>query len=428
MMKKLIVTILVLSPLFNSAIADSGEKSAEQKRMENFAKTASNEELFRRINSGWSSSYKKVKTKLRAGSSYLVLHSMEPKFVMDLRSADGFRASINNNGLINMSSLEIGHVWMGWRCQTPEGVIEGAAAQTGEHDNQTSKMVKGGWGLSTFKSVFTDGYLQFPELLEEIEFGNDEPGLHALFIEVDHAVCNKAVDFVKRYVFHPLNPRKNYGLEPKPQNFEGAGCGSFGISIAQESGLFGDSGIGELLWTTVRANKSLFGYGLESPRLTKPYKLPGSQGSNSVPLAHVPLMGGFISENWNGENSDDPTLTVMDPELLLFFMRKVYRLQQQELSASDSRIGQKFFNSRTSPSFAYRKFSNSDSISETPEQAEWRIQNGGRLDELIFDESFHPKAKKISEATAKWLEQNHYKARFSEFDSKNPVVILDRTH
>jgi|GEM_PF-1500573 len=401
---------------------ESARGEARQKEIVEFIRKAPGSKVVEVLNSGWSSDYTKVRSKLKKGSSYVLLHAWDPGWVMDIRSANGFWSSISNYGLLNLKEFDIGHTWVGWRCSTPEGVIEGAAGQTGELDSQIMTMLKSGWGLASLKSTFTDGHIQPPELLSLAELYEGSEGLHTLFVEVDSSVCMNAVKFVEKYATHPSKPFKNFGLEPDPIKLQGGGCGSFGISVAQVAGVFGNLSVSSHFWRTLTANPKLFGYGRPLPKETTPFLIKGAgTGSKNVPMLDV------LISPWSSFEAGVPSLRIMDPEMMLLFLRTIYRDKMNELRASVGPELKDFFNSNNlsgNPMFRAREIKGGHSW-ESKEMRDWRLSNGGREDSIVINKSYDPQAKKVVETTTQWLKTSRFKARFI-LDGDLRAVVLEK--
>lgn len=416
-MKKLLAMLLTVTfalPVF----ATEEEEEAQAEAYKQQSMNASPDKMMKMINSGWTEHYDGVKKKLRPGKSYVVLHVWDPGSVMDLRSADGFRSTLHSIGLLNAGDVKIGHTWVSWRCQTPNGILEGAAGVTGENSTQTAEMLKGGYGLSAFKSVFTDGYMQWPELLEWSADG--EPGhLHTVFLQVSDSVCQRTAGFVDTYVRHPNQPRKYFGLEPNPAKFQGAGCGSFGIVAAEQGGVFGASNLSKHFWRSIRAQGRLFGTGSTVPVATKPYP---AANKSSVPLIN-PIGGDVLTTIWTGTAENDPKLRIMDPELMIISVREIYRQKYGELYASNGKIAKEFL-TLNNPGYAYRVFASRD-IGETKEMLQYRTERGQRPDELKFDGRMDAQAGRVVQATRQWLRDGHFKARFAKIGERT-AIILDK--
>lgn len=416
-MKRLLTMLLAVACALPVQATDA-EDEAQAEAYKQKSMAASPGEMMKLINSGWTENYDHVKRHLRPGKSYVVLHVWDPGSVMDLRSADGFRATLHSIGLLNAGDVKIGHTWVSWRCQTPNGLLEGAAGVTGENSTQTADMLKGGFGLSAFKSIFTDGYMQWPELLEWNADG--EPGnLHTVFLQVSDSVCQRTAGFVDTYVRHPNQPRKNFGLEPNPAKFQGAGCGSFGIVAAEQGGVFGASGLSAHFWRRIRAQSRLFGTGATVPVATRAYP---AANKSSVPLLN-PIGGDVLTTVWTGTEESDPRLRIMDPELMILAVREIYRLKFQELYRSNGRLARQFLTLKN-PGYAYRVFASHD-IGESVAMRAYRTERGQNPDELVFDGRMDEQAGRVVRATREWLREGHFRARFTKV-GKRTAIILDR--
>lgn len=365
--------------------------------LEKEARASSPAKLEKILNSGWGASMREARRALKPGKSYLALHSTEPGMIMDIRSPDAFRDTIVSQAL--MGEDDIGHVWVSWRCQTSKGPIEGAAGQTGNFDDQFMELLKKGWGLAAFKAHFLDGYVETPALIEAVEFKWTAP-FHTLMVEVDDAVCGRAMKFVRDYVHHPNKPHLRYGLEGNPFTFEGGGCGSFGLAVAEVAGLYGQHKVSESFWRPLVANHELFGFGLAHPRDVVPFNLV-KEGKKSVSLTRV------LSENWNGTDpARDPQLTVMDPEMLLLSMKTIYRMKEREIRASGGERLRKLFEAKGPGNlWNYRA-----TLNEVP---------------AVIDPFFDVLAARTVQATTAWMNDNGFSPRVVWL-GKNPAVILDK--
>lgn len=403
--------------------AVEAQLNAYQKR----SQQASPKKLLKMVNEGWGDFYTQAKKDLNPRKSYVVLHAWDPGMVIDLRTADGFRSTLLSRGLINIQDFSIGHTWLGWRCKTKNGkMLEGAAGVTGESENQAAEMLQSGWGLSAFKATFTDGLIQWPELLEWGAYG-EKGNLHSLFIEVDPATCLRTAGFVETYITHPKQPRRFFGLEPDPSKFEGGGCGSFGIVAANQGRIFGSVDLTSKMWRNISARSNLFGRGPVVPPKTRPF-LNSRVTQNRVVEFVSPFTffgeGDVLFSNWNGVRGQDPQLRILDPEMLVLAMRQVYRLKYRDLARSNSKIAQDFLTSKNK-AYAYRTFESSE-WSETPKMRAWRLRNGGRADELRFDQSLDPQAQQIVNLTRYWMSEAGFRARFTSVNEGHPAVILER--
>lgn len=367
--------------------------------LEREVRRASPSRLVRLINSGWSSSMKPLARGLKSDRSYIALHATEPAMIMDLRTADGFRESFLNQALSEGGDADIGHVWISWRCHTKKGIVEGASGQVGNLNNQFMDMVKKGWGLAAFKSHYTDGYLETPQIIQMEELRAKEI-FHTLVVEVDPAVCGKAMGFVETYVNHPSQPHKHYGLEGNPFQFQGGGCGSFGLAVSEVAGIFGEQKVSENFWRTLIANPDLFGYGLPHRTDVVPYKFQ-TEGQRKISLTKV------LSTNWNGSRAGvDPQLTIMDPEMLLLSMKTIYRLKMDQILKSGGLQLQKLFESKKPGNLL-----------------NYRITSG--QDKKVIDENYDGLAEATVRQTKSWMDANNFQSRVL-WIGKNPAVVLEK--
>ena len=357
---------------------------------------------FQTINSGWKGNFLTLKKYLNPQKSYMVIHALEPRNPMDLRSAENFRRSIMAIGIFNLSnsSVGIGHVFTSWHCNIKGQIVEGATGMTGENEDQFNKLSSGGWGMASFFTNFEDGHLQTPELLE-MEW--EEPmAIHSLAVEVDENICANAVGFVKKFLFHPNSPKDIFGLSPDPEKFEGGGCGSFSVSVLNQSKLFGNTGLTSSFWRNVSTKKSLFGYGLEVPEDAIPYQLE-KVGSKSV--NHILMM----ATSWDG---DGPSLRIMDPEMVLLFLKTTYRSSIGDLYEQSVKQAREL---KSSPLYAYRIIS---------------VAQEGPSAELPINGNFDAQAGEVVRKTKEWiasLRAKGYKARpaYSGIPSRplNAVIL-----
>jgi hypothetical protein len=365
-------------------------------------------DYFAAINGGWDKNLSTLRPSLDPTRSYLVIHSQEPKDVFDLRSPDIFKRGLLSKGIKKMaqSTFGIGHVFLSWRCQLEGGkMAEGTVGQTGELSNQFKKMLDNGWGLTTFVTKFTDGHLQTPALLD-FEFEGEEP-LHTLAIEVDPEICANAMGFVKKFLEHPARPMENFGLQMDPVKFEGGGCGSFGVSVLDQSRIFGANRIIPNFWRHMAARTSLFGQGdLELPEDAEPASLRTENPERTKKVSPFRL---FLLSNWDASRRDGgQKVKIMDPELLLLFLKTVYRSFHKDLAAADPRL---FSELRRSQLYRPR-ISIENTIVEVSEAQQEAIvrQTGSR----VIDGTFDPQANTTVRQTLSWvktLRRQGYQAR-----------------
>lgn len=384
-------------------------------------KGKSPEEYFRAINGGWSKNLSTLRPRLDPARSYLVIHSQEPKDIFDLRSPKIFKRGLMSKGISKMakSTIGIGHVFLSWRCQLASETVEGTVGMTGELDDQFKKMLEAGWGLTTFITNFTDGHLQTPALLD-FEFDGADP-VHSLAIEVDPSVCGNAMAFVKKFVEHPDRPFENFGLQKDPAKFEGGGCGSFGATVLDQSGIFGKAPIIPNFWRHMAARTSLFGYGdLELPPDSEPVQLR-SKGKHSVSAARL-----FLLSNWNASRRDGgQKIKIMDPELLLLFLKTVYRSFYKDIVSADRHLAAQF---RQSALFQPRIVIDNSIVAITKEEAR-RLEKKGHV---VIDHTYDQQSITTVRQTQAWvkgLKAQGFRARAVKVGAGSKLnfgVILDK--
>lgn len=351
---------------------------------------------WREINGGWSPGLRPLRASLKPDRSYLAIHVVEPDPVYDLRSTEHLRKGILARGVLKLMNprIAIGHVFTSWRCQVEGRAVEGTTGLTGETETQFFKMLTKGFGMTAFFTHFTDGHLQTPKLLEQ-EFSSAKT-LHTMAIEVSPEVCGNAMGFVRDFLTHPSRPYQNFGPNLDPTRFEGGGCGSFGVSILEKSGVFGRHLFWPHLWRKLRAPAELFGYGLEAPEDSKVFYVKPRNGKERDRVSIANLM----RKEWVDHEGNGHDIRQQDPEMLLLFLKTVYHLNAGSLSPAF----------RARPEYALR---------------ELKVKDQGMVQ---LNAGFDPAAAGIAAATKGWwqeLKESGYRARMGK-TSTFPAVILDR--
>ncbi|MFN4149511.1 MAG: hypothetical protein ACK4IX_01075 [Candidatus Sericytochromatia bacterium] len=130
----------------------------------------------------------------------------------------------------------IGHAQIAWHCNDGNNVSSGATGQTGQHGDEGFQLVKNGWGLSTLDTVFTDGYLESEdEVNERVKIADSKNNLAWVAFKTDYKSCMGMSDFVKAY--DKSGAAVNYGFPVDPLKYEGAGCTSFANASIYKTGL-----------------------------------------------------------------------------------------------------------------------------------------------------------------------------------------------
>lgn len=274
------------------------------------------------INEGWIEPYSLLMPHLKPGRNYVAWTIIAPKVPIDLRQPDDFRQFITS--LTSKKSLSISHNLVAWNCQLPNGQFySGATGHSGEISGQSKKMVKAGYGLTTFMSTFTDGWLSGAfhtgGIFEE-RSKNEET--YSLVVEVSSQDCANMLGFLKKFIYHPKTPVQNFGLTLNPEKFEGAGCISFASTLMKKAGVlsqFFDHALRSLWASPYRFG----GNDLEIPENTIVPRVSWLEGRKKK----VSLIE-FLQPNWNA-TVKGVNIELLDPELLVWGLKSLSpRLQK----------------------------------------------------------------------------------------------------
>ncbi len=273
--------------------------------------------------SSWPDALNSFKARFKAERSYLTLFKKIPREPMDMRSPDRFKRSMSSNELTNKSS--IGHMAIGWSCSSQgESRSEGFAAQTGE-DGQQPEMLNNGWGVTALVSTFTDGRLQNGGEVQRYFATGYRKGIgegkldsfFALVVELPFTDCEQVRSFVKNYVFHPAKPYRNFGMQPDPLKFEGAGCGSFAIAALSNSPSLAP--IMSSFWRTVPIAEKLLGRRI---RVQLPNEVIPFVFAKTAADEHDISKYRLVLMNWDSGKTA-VTLRIVDPELTIYSLKKI---------------------------------------------------------------------------------------------------------
>jgi hypothetical protein len=268
------------------------------------------------IDRPWQGPLTQIRSHLPKGRSFLSWHMIPAAYPLDLRTAENFRRFVIATPL---DTLTISHNMVGWRCVSPQGkVVEGATGSTGEADYQSKDLFQGGYGLTTFFAIFTDGTLNTSRDVSALLEENDSTlGFLGLTQEVSFEQCLQARSFVRSFALHPREPYRNFGLTPRPENYEGAGCVTFAMAVLAKAGVLKE--VLPLFRRQIRATSFLMGGNLENlPHSTKVPTLAWLEGRPK----HVSF-GRLWTETWDPwpTETNAPLLSVLDPELMSFSLR-----------------------------------------------------------------------------------------------------------
>lgn len=274
---------------------------------------------------------------LKKDRNYILLIKKAPQYVFDFRTADRLRRSMMT---MNTGDMDIGHAMIGWQCQNDgRAPSRGATGQTGESLNQGMQMIRSGWGLSTFMSSFRDGYLNTPEEVEETIDQADEAGrLRFLAVEVTEGECHRMLNFLRLYINHPNDPQRHFGLNLRPDKFEGGGCGSFAVTMLEKSGILAQ--MTPHIWRTLNVPTHLLGVGSKVPPYTDFYK--------KIPYNQSVFAGSIMSDYWSCRPGWAPChkLRVADPEMILHLMTSLEKSAAALVGRSNVMFGEAGMNLR----------------------------------------------------------------------------------
>lgn len=265
------------------------------------ALAASRDEILATFEQGWPKALKRLE--LNPNRNYVILVQVPSTAAIDSRSVESIRRTL---GKRVFRSNRIGHMGVAWQCDGKKGI----ASQTGELSRQALRMSLAGWGMTPLLSTYTDGELESVSTLESKHARILEKGRgNLLALEVTSKECRAMKDFLVRYVSHPNNPQRNFGVRLDPDKFEGAGCASFAVTLASKAGVF--EGMLPKLKRTTLIYDGVLGRKRKAPKDVIPY---------------VPLASGKDEERQVGFNAmlrgpldKSPVVdrvTFYDPELI----------------------------------------------------------------------------------------------------------------
>lgn len=165
---------------------------------------------------------------------YVVVSFLPTNRPLDLGDPERARLSLIEAVLSPGTDTKIGHTIVAWQC----GAYRGMISMSGANGPEAIDMLREGWGIVPALSVFTDGKL-YPEgehrlaNLQGIERGR----AIVTAVEVDRASCAAMRAELARFVTHPSQPARRFGLMQSPERYEGAGCISFGFFLANAAGV-----------------------------------------------------------------------------------------------------------------------------------------------------------------------------------------------
>lgn len=250
---------------------------------------------------GWPEALKTLT--LDESRDYVVLVQVPPGAPLDVRSSETVRQTL---GKRVFRGNKIGHVAVAWQCHGRRGM----AGQTGESSRQALFMALTGWGMTPLLTTYTDGRMQMRDAMRRkhariLQRGNG----NVIALEISSAACDRMRDFLHRYVTHPNEPWRKFGLLYDPWKFEGGGCVTFGLAVAEQAGLF--KGMRRVFTRTTTIYDGVLGRRTKAPQNSVPYTgIAASKDEEVVvPFNHMlrtPQTGRAVIE----------TIKLIDPELI----------------------------------------------------------------------------------------------------------------
>lgn len=273
------------------------------------------EEIVESVQQPWVEPLTELYQSMSPGKNYVFWILSPPKHPLDLRTAEAFRRFINGNAPAEPS---ISHNMVAWSCPgARSGGLEGAVGMTGETRKQAMTMLKSGFGLTTFLSVFTDGEIDGTEAVAEVVSDlQKETGLVILGAEVAASQCESMVDFLETFLRHPNKPHRRFGLTVRPEKMEGGGCISLATALLKKAGVM--ENLFPLAERELIAPRALMGGNLPKPAYTQVPRLPWLGGA-----AKEVRIGWLQKTSWLSHEGGI-ALNIPDPEMLILLMKAVW--------------------------------------------------------------------------------------------------------
>lgn len=364
------------------------------------------EEMISDFSQPWGAPLTELKSQMKRNGSYIYWVMVHPESPMDLRTPEKFRRFIVGNTPFKGG---ISHNMVAWSCEGARGRrVEGATAMSGESNGQSTKMILDGFGLSTFFSTFTDGYIEHTESVQEgiLDIGRKH-GMSTIGFEVEPQQCQQMISFLKKFARHPNKPFTRFGLTPNPEKMEGGGCVTFAMALLNQAGIFRD--LIPNFYRNLSAPAELLGGNMPLPPYTE---MPNLRWLNGQP--HRISMNRLLSTSWIPHDKA-VNLRIMDPELMLYSMRTikdVYTTQfLPELSAAEA-----------------KDLERSSLKARSVRSATGDGNSAGSAQYIPINDSFDPQMAKVGELTAKWSLEQLRQGKIIERSSMNgyPVFLIRR--
>ena len=165
---------------------------------------------------------------------YVIVSFLPTNQPFDLGAPERARHTLQDALLSPGFDTKIGHTIVAWQC----GPHRGMTSMTGAKGPESTDMLKQGWGFVAALSTYTDGTL-YPEGEHRLANLNGIEAGRAVVtaVEVTRRQCEAMRRELTRFVTHPNQPVRNFGLMYDPADYEGAGCISFAFHLAGAAGV-----------------------------------------------------------------------------------------------------------------------------------------------------------------------------------------------
>ncbi len=268
--------------------------------------------------------------------SYFLLMSFPPKTGLDFRTAEKLKSSL---AVAGWGKTNIGHNMIAWSCKGTDGKWHRAATGfTGENSEQSKDLILSGWGITTFVTVFTDGYLTPTSTAAEIiEKKQAKTPMRYFGLEISASQCDAVVGFTKK--FAKSKGATQFGLSGDVNKMQGGGCGSFVTAVLEKLNVFNK--VTPYYWKKFKLPNRLMGMGDEIPVDTSiPESFLMSDADKKISFNRL------INSTWMMTISDvsDYSLTVVDPAMVLYMIKS---MDEANYALLDAKYVEKFTKQNT---------------------------------------------------------------------------------
>lgn len=262
--------------------------------------------------------------------SYALLFLIHPENGYSFENFHEFRSTVYaaRESLEQASEGVFGHFQVAWSCSGLRdqhvNIHRGLTGMIGESKSQGRRMIfDQKMGLSVLFATFLDGDLESAaeasyrlELNTKNRNGKMQP-FSWMAVEISESDCLKGLSFIDQFI--EKRAFENFGFTPDPEKFEGGGCLSFAVTLADHFGVWQKLGVTKDDFSTLLSVPDrLIGYPQHSelPELTE------------VPewLSQEPYLNRRV-EPWQLSLPDlfikRRKLTIVDPEKLIFFFDRL---------------------------------------------------------------------------------------------------------